>query len=561
MRKVFNYMGSGLLALSFLGLIACNNLTNNTSASNSSKEEKSNVDSTMFSTGDTKEISESDYDEVIDLSTLSSDYTINTNGVYHIKGEANDYQLIVSDNTNNDKNIHLVLDNVSMTNSKNACLYIKSASKVVMHLIGDNSLTSTYTSKVNDGTTKIDGAIYSKDDLTITGSGSLNVNSKLHGIVCKDDLKFTGGTVNVNSLNKSLDVNDSVRIKDSTINLEAISGDGIHLENDENSSFFYMESGELNIESALDGIDLSTSNKDFSGYFSFVGGNLNIISGGGSDSKTTSSQDSKKGVKSDNTITFSGGVINIDSKDDSIHSASTAYVTGGKLTLKTSDDGIHSDTKTIIKDGTLDISGHEGIEGKQVEISGGKITIVASDDGVNASNSITVSGGYIDITMGSGDVDGVDSNGTYTQTGGIVVARVSSVNEMAAPLDTDSTVNITGGTFIALGSFSNVKSKTTLNAICFGTSSSFGMGPGGFMGGGGRPSNNSSSSDTVSFSSGKYTLTNSNNEELLSFELMTKYTNLTIVSDKLVLNENYTINLNGSQLKTWLQSDSIITSK
>ena len=51
------------------------------------------------------------------------------------------------------------------------------------------------------------------------------------------------------------------------------------------------------------------------------------------------------------------------------------------------------------------------------------------------------------------DVDGIDSNGSYTQTGGFVVVsnpNADSGGNMSA-LDVDNTVTITGGIIVALG--------------------------------------------------------------------------------------------------------------
>ena len=318
-----------------------------------------------------------------------------------------------------------------------------------------------------------------------------------------------------------------------------------------------MESGSLNITTPNDGIDASTSTQAFTGYISIVGGTINITSGGGS-TKTTSSTESSKGIKSDNTITISGGTVTVNSSDDSIHAASLITIKGGVLNLTTGDDGIHSDTKVVINSGTLTINAHEGIEGKTVEINGGVMTIVASDDGINASNAINVNGGFIDITMGNGDVDGVDSNGTFTQTGGFIVARVPGVNEMAAPLDTDSTIKITGGTFIALGAFNTANSSTTIPSVSFGSSSSgFGGGPRGFMGGG-QPGQQSGS--TVSFASGTYTVTSSSSSDvILTFTLSQSYQNLTIVSDKLSTGTSYVLYKDGSSYKTWSQSSTSVS--
>ena len=76
--------------------------------------------------------------------------------------------------------------------------------------------------------------------------------------------------------------------------------------------------------------------------------------------------------------------------------------------------------------------------------------------GVNANKKtstaqINITGGYLDVTVpSSGDTDGIDSNGTYTQSGGIVITRGPN-QSMSAALDTDSSCTISGGTIIALG--------------------------------------------------------------------------------------------------------------
>ena len=542
--------------------VSNNNSTDTNTATSTSSAVSNEIitgskDESMFSSGDTKEITDSEYDGEIDLSTLTSNYKINTAGTYHVTGSSTDYQLIISTPDTETKNVHLVLDNVTMINSKTACIYVVNSEKTIIHLVGNNTITTTYSTKVADGTSYIDGAIHAKDDLTITGEGKMVVNSKLHGIVCKNDLKITGGTVIINSAKKGIDANDSVRISDGDITIMTTAGDGIHIENSDNDAFFYMEGGSLNIDSAYDGIDLSTSDKLFTGYFSLVGGEINIKAGGGY-TKSTSSSNSTKGIKSDNELVISGGSVTINSSDDALHAASTITISDGILDLKTGDDGIHSDTKSIINGGTITINAHEGIEGKQVEINGGTMTIVASDDGINASTNITVNGGYIDITMGNGDVDGIDSNGTFTQTGGFIIARVSGVNEMAAPLDTDGTVKITGGTFIALGAFNTSNSTTSIPSVRWGESSfgggNMGFGRGG-MGGGMMGPGQSQSSSSVSFQVGTYTVSGTD----ITFTLTTTYSNLAIVSDKLSVGTSYILYLNGSSCKTWSQSQTSVT--
>ena len=72
---------------------------------------------------------------------------------------------------------------------------------------------------------------YSKDDLTISGNGTLTVNGNYNnGIVSKDDLKITGGNITVTAVNNGIKGKDSVRIKDGNIKVTA-GGDGIKTDN------------------------------------------------------------------------------------------------------------------------------------------------------------------------------------------------------------------------------------------------------------------------------------------------------------------------------------------
>ena len=95
---------------------------------------------------------------------------------------------------------------------------------------------------------------------------------------------------------------------------------------------------------------------------------------------------SAKGLKADRDLTVNGGVFQIDSSDDCIHSNSNVSICGGTFQLLSGDDGIHADTQTTISGGALNIEkSYEGIEGQIVSISGGEISLAASDDGINAA--------------------------------------------------------------------------------------------------------------------------------------------------------------------------------
>jgi len=68
---------------------------------------------------------------------------------------------------------------------------VKTADKVFVTTTDSaNTLkvTGTFTA---DGTTNTDAVIFSKSDLTLNGTGTLNISSTDNGITSKDDLKVT----------------------------------------------------------------------------------------------------------------------------------------------------------------------------------------------------------------------------------------------------------------------------------------------------------------------------------------------------------------------------------
>lgn len=173
---------------------------------------------------------------------------------------------------------------------------------------------------------------------------------------------------------------------------------------------------------------------------------------------------SAKGIKAYNEIHIDGGTTSIKAYDDGLHTAPSStlenglaptgifYITGGNTSVYSTDDGIHARTYLYIEGGVTEVTNaYEGIEGGYIYIKGGMTYVNASDDGINAQETINVSAGYLDVTVSpSGDTDGIDSNGDYLQTGGIVIARGPNSTMMAA-LDSESTIKINAGTLIILG--------------------------------------------------------------------------------------------------------------
>lgn len=475
----------------------------------------SQTDSDMFTERDNK----TDYDDskavTIQLNgttaTASSDSVkisgstvqITEEATYVISGSLTDGMIVV--NAKDTAKLQLVFNGVDVTSKTSAALYVLEADKVFLTLAeGTINTLANGGSFVAIDDNNIDGALFSKQDLTLNGKGSLTVTSPAgHGIVCKDDLVVTDGTYTVNSSSHGLDANDSVRIANANFTIDA-GKDAIHCENTEDTAkgFIYISSGSIKAEAEGDGIAASAylqieggeidllvgggaqnGDKASSGnYGGFMGGGPGGMRPGGSQGSSTTTEDtvSMKGLKSANSLLISGGTFVIDSADDSIHSDVSVIINGGTFALASGDDAIHAEDTLTITSGKIDISeSYEGLEALHIRINGGDIKLVASDDGLNAAGgtdqsgteggrdgmfgggpgggrpggmssgngSVVISGGNLYVKASG---DGIDANGTLEITGGYTVVCGPTQGDTAT-LDYDRSATITGGTFIGTG--------------------------------------------------------------------------------------------------------------
>lgn len=292
----------------------------------------------------------------------------------------------------------------------------------------------------------------------------------------------------------------------------------------------------------------SGNNPDMKGNFG--GGNraANGMPGNNSSGNSSKKSYSTKGIKAESEINISGAAINISSTDDGIHANSDSGVletgedgkgiisiSGGTITISTGDDGIHADKELNITDGYINVlTSYEGLEAITINISGGQSFVYAADDGINACTGdgtstplINITGGYVDVTTGSGDTDGIDSNGSYTQSGGMVFVKGgSSSGQVSGSIDVDGNITITGGTCVALGGICETP-VNSVNAYVF---------------------------SSVSFNAGSYSVKDSSGNEIISFTLNNSYSNSWICTSALTTNTEYTLYCDGSSLTNWTQS-------
>lgn len=418
--------------------------------------------------------------------------TIGGEGTYILRGALTNGSVTV--NAGDKDKVWLVLDGASINCAGSAALQVMTGDKVFVTLTKGSENTLSNGGSFSDS---VDGAVFSKQDLTINGEGSLTVESPAgHGIVCKDDFVITGGNYRIYAASHGVDVNDSFRMKDGSVAVDA-GKDGIHAEDNENSEtgFVYISGGSLDIEAEGDGVSAAYT-------MQIGGGTIDILAGGGYKNGASHSSDgwgdfmggggpggkprprtvattedsgtSMKGLKA-GALLISDGTVTIDSADDGIHSNGSAVLNGGTVTIASGDDGIHADTDLTITAGKVDISNsYEGLEAVNVHVTGGQISMIATDDGINAAGgtdssgeggrdqmfgkpgghggasngSIIIDGGELYI-QSSGD--GMDANGYLEINGGKTVVCGPNSGDTAT-LDFDVSGTINGGVFIGTGS-------------------------------------------------------------------------------------------------------------
>lgn len=173
---------------------------------------------------------------------------------------------------------------------------------------------------------KMKGTIFSKDDLTINGEGSLKVKANYkHGIQGKNDLLLISGNIEVESVGNAIVGKDSVMIKDAN----------------------------LVIHSEEKGIK-ATSTEAEKGY-----------------------------------VYIENATVDITAQDDGIHSDTVVQMDGGTVTISSKDDGVHADVKVLINGGMMDVTdSYEGIEATMITMNDGDVNIHSSDDGINVGNGL-----------------------------------------------------------------------------------------------------------------------------------------------------------------------------
>lgn len=330
-----------------------------------------------------------------------STVTVSEDGVYVISGSLTDGSIVVDLPEDEDK-VQLVLKGADITCSNGAAILVENADKVFITCADgtENTVSDGSTHDVAADESDHDGAIFSHDDLTLNGTGTLTVNGNYNnGIVGKDDVCITGGTYILNALGHGIQGKDCIKILDGTFTVES-GADAFHASNDEDSTLGYMGIG---------GGTFTVS----AGDDAFHAESALLVAAG--DITITTCYEGFEGK----TVSITGGVSSLTSTDDAVNAASGDGLTDERGFMDPEANGMNSDDCFL-------------------EITGGTLYIHSSDDGLDSNGTLTISGGNILIeSVTAADNSALDCEAGAVITGGTAVAV--GPNLMAQGFGTGST--------------------------------------------------------------------------------------------------------------------------
>ena len=303
--------------------------------------------------------------------------TITEEGVYVITGTASEFTVKVA--ADSKAKVQLVLDGLNVTNSSFPVIYVSSADKCFVTTTDKQNSLAVTGAFTTDGDVKTDAVIFSKADIVLNGTGTLEISSTQNGISGKDDLKITGGTYKLTTTKDAIEANDSIVISDGSFEINS-SKDGLHCENDDDDTkgFVYIKGGAINITASSDGIQAAT-------YLIIDGGEVTVKSSEGLE-------------------------------------ATYVQINDGSVNISATDDGINASYKS------------NSIGTPAVEITGGSLNITMSGgdvDCIDSNGNIIVSGGTIDLTYpAQAPSESFDSTGTAQYSGGTIIINGTQVDSI-----------------------------------------------------------------------------------------------------------------------------------
>lgn len=477
--------------------------------------------------------------------------TISADGVYVVSGSLTDGQIVV--NAGDSDKVQIVLDGATITNSTLPAILVTNADKTFVTVADGTTNTLSVTGAISQpDDEKADATIFSHDDLTINGTGTLTVNSaENHAIVSKDDLVCAGVTLNVTAAGSGLKANNSIRIASGTYDID-VDTDAIHADtNDDVLGYVYIADGTFTINAGDDAIHAEGATRVDGGTIDIqscyeglegqtvaqTGGDVTIVStddgvNAASASTTTGTTDSGMGgAPSGGAIQdFHGGGSGMQGAPSDSGSAASGSAADGTTTSGSAADGSTTSGSTASGSTTSEAAapGATTSDGSSSSAQGAMGGGMADTDD---SCDVTISGGTLTITTGG---DGLDSNGTLEVTGGTIDVWGPEDSGNGA-LDYGTSATISGGTVIAAGASGMAENFTDGSTQCSALVTLSG-----------------SAGDTI-------TVTDSSGNVIMSGTTTKSYGTVVVSSPDMKTGETYTVS-NGSTSTTVEMSSTVVGS-
>lgn len=346
---------------------------------------------------------DADYDPAFATSVTlgDDDVSITEPGTYILSGTLTDATLTV-DSTAEGK-VRLVLNGATLNSSQGSPLVIAAADEVVLIMAAGttNTITDSYPHPDSSDSDEPDAAVFSMADLTIGGTGALQVtSSNADAVASKDGLVVLSGTLDLTA------ADDGLRGQD----------------------YVLIEGGKINVQAGADAIKSTNETDDTVGFLAINGGTISLAAG-------------DDALHAEGDLAITGGQIDVTASVEGIEGANIV-IAGGQTSIVSSDDGVNATTGASA--GTQPAPGQGAGPGAGASPgSGGAAGAMDADDG----SQLIISGGTLSMEVAG---DGLDSNGTITMTGGEVSVAGPTRNDNGA-IDSSS-FDISGGTLVAAGS-------------------------------------------------------------------------------------------------------------
>lgn len=412
-----------------------------------------------------------------------------------------------------EKKFNLYLNGVGITNPNGAAINNQCGKKATVYLVDETTnrlIDGEEYISINDEDMK--GTFFSEGQLIFEGGGTLEIRGKNKHAICSDDyIQISSGNIWIKeAASDAIHANDYVLIEGGIITTRSI-GEGIECEKGYveilggtveiitiGKKGHGIKSKTTTLVNTTGTINITTYGDASKGFNSeegmeIINGTIYIQTAGDAFWEEEEADISScAGIKCDKNLDIYSGDITIISVgsggkginitgDLNIYNANLIiYTTGDQYVYDRNNDtaakAIRVKGDLTIYDGVIKIRTYkteaEGLESKaNLVIKGGNLDVRAYDDCINAGTHIQIDGGYIYCLSSAND--GIDSNGTLSVTGGVIVSAGTTSPEAGIDCD-NGDFEITGGIIIGIGGDTSIPTSRlcTQPSVVFKTSSS-----------------------------------------------------------------------------------------